>query len=300
MSPRRDRSSQGPDYRDLAEMTRAEWSEGMSLGDAAASARRLARYEPGVVAELPAESILRIDVNGDLAGAVRCLPDAPAELALGWAFMHRFFDAPDPIDSVTIHAGRVSLMIQSAHDPQRRRVQAAGWVEETPLRLSQPADRPEPFVIHADVLMAIVREAVGLMSRDGARDGFVHAAIASDTAVLCIARDREAESAVAKVLGWRLRDGRGADAPFLIVRGIVERLVVEAAYRLGIDLIVTTGIPTADAFREATGREISILGLATSARPGLLVDAGHVVEDSDLVPDSEDGMSAPKSRDKMV
>jgi hypothetical protein len=63
---------------------------------------------------------------------------------------------------------------------------------------------------------------------------------------------------------------------------MVERSVVAAAAGLGVELLVTTGVATADAFREATGREISVLGMATNQRPGLLVDAGHVVEDDNV------------------
>lgn len=251
----------------------------MTLQEAASTLTRLARYEVGVIAELPEEASLRIEINGILAGVVHCLPDAPAELAVGWAFMRGFFGAEDPISSVTVHDGRVSLMVASGQDIDVRRHEAVGW-RETAVELdATPLRRRQPFVIYGDVLVDMVRQAVRVMARDRSRDGFVHAAVMSDTAIHCVARDLTVEMAVAKVLGWLVRDGQEIDTPILFVRGMVDRAVVAVAGRLGMSMIVTTGIPTADAYREATGREISILGMATNQRPGLLVDAGHVVED---------------------
>lgn len=271
------------DRRDLSDAMKPGWNRHMSLQEASSSLRRLARYEPGVVAELPAEGLLRIEVNGVLAGVVHCLPDAQAELALGWAFLHGFFAGPGDIDSVTVHDGRVSLMLSTGVDLDVRRLAAVGW-RDVPEEDDVPsAQAPaEPFAIHADVLLDLVRVALRAMAADRSRDGFVHAAIASDTVVHCVARDLTVDNAVAKVLGWVLRMGRDTETPVLLTRGIVDRIVVSAAARLGVGLIVTTGIPTADAFREATGREVSILGMAANQRPGLLVDAGHVIEDDEL------------------
>ena len=254
----------------------------MSLQEAASTLTRLARYDVGVVEELPEESMLRIEVNGILAGAVHCLPDAPAELALGWAFMHAFFRHGDPIDSLTIHDGRVSLMIGTGQDIDRRRHEAVGWRDQPDEPEVMPVSHTEPLVVHGSVLVDLVRQAVKVMAKDRSRDGFVHAAITSDSAVHCVARDMTVEMAVAKVLGWLIRDGAELATPILIVRGMIDRGVVAAASDLGVSLLVTTGIPTAGAFREATGRGISILGMATNQRPGLLVDAGHVVDDDNV------------------
>lgn len=267
------------DRRDLSDAMKPGWNRHMSLQQAASSVRRLARYEPGVVAELPGEGTLRIEINGVFAGAIHCLPDAQAELALGWAFLHGFFSGPADIDSLTVHDGRVSLMLGTGVDLDARRDAAVGWRDLPDDDRLVPERQPEPFAIHADVLFELVRDALRAMSADRSRDGFVHAAVASDTAVHCVARDLSVDNAVAKILGWMLRDGRDAATPILLTRGIVDRLVVGAASRLGVALIVTTGIPTADAFRAATGRDVSLLGMAAHQRPGLLVDAGHVVED---------------------
>lgn len=267
--------------RDLSDTMKPGWNRHMSLQEAASSVPRLARYEPGVVAELPDEGLLRIEINGVLAGAVHCLPDAQAELALGWAFLHGFFAGPDDIDSVTVHDGRVSLMLGTGVDLDTRRLAAVGWRDAPDDDSSGAEPSAEPFAIHADVLFDLVRDALRAMSADRSRDGFVHAAAASDTTVHCVARDLTVDNAVAKILGWMLRDGRDAGSRVLLTRGIVDRLVVAAAARLGVALVVTTGIPTAGAFREAIGRELSLLGMAAHQRPGLLVDAGHVIEDDE-------------------
>lgn len=253
----------------------------MSLADASRAVAGFARYEPGVVSQLPGESIVRIEVNGDLAGAVHCLPDAPAELALGWAYMHGFFAPSDEIDAVTAQDGRVSLMIETPTDIARQRRVAAGWRDDSETQADGSTHMREPFVIHADVLTDVVREAFSVMDKDRATDGFVHAAAASDTGVHCIARDLSTGTAVAKIAGWLLRDGQDVGAPILVLRGIVDRRVVTSMAALGVSVVVSTGILTAEAFREATGLGVSVVGLARSRRPGVLVDAAHILEERD-------------------
>lgn len=271
----------GPDERDLSDVMKPGWNRHMSLQEASGTVTRLARYDVGVVAELPDEDSLRIELNGILAGVVRCLPDAPAELALGWAFMHGFFEAQDSIDSVSVRDDHVALMIGTGVNVDARREAAVGWVDFGDDDPSDPVGPAEPFVIHGDVLVDLVREAFRVMAKDRSRDGFVHAAIATDSTIHCVARDATVENAVAKILGWMIRDGREEETPILIVRGLVDRTVIRAAARLGVSLVATSGILTADAFRLALGQEISVLGMATNQRPGLLVDAGHVLEDDD-------------------
>lgn len=259
----------------------------MSLQQASGTIARLARYEVGVVAELPEEDAIQVEVNGVLAGVVRCLPDAPVELAIGWAFMHGFFGVADPIDAVSVHGNRVSLMVETSANIDARRKGAVGWIDiDDDERDIAPAPA-EPFAIHGDFLIDLLREVFKAMAQDRSRDGFVHAAVASDTAVHCVARDATVANAVAKILGWMLRDGRDVGTPILVVRGMVDRAVIRAAAKLGVSIVATSGIPTADAFRLALGQDISILGMATNQRPGLLVDAGHVVEDDEVSRDGE-------------
>ena len=264
----------------------------MTLQEASGTIARLARYEVGVVAELPEEDAIQVEINGVLAGIVRCLPDAPVELAIGWAFMHGFFGPNDPIDAVTHHEGRVSLMIETSANIDARREAAAGWLEIDDAYGDESRAPAEPFAIHGDVLIDLLREVFRVMAKDRSRDGFVHAAVASDQAIHCVARDASVGNAVAKILGWMIREGRDEETPILVVRGMVDRSVIRAAAKLGVSMVVTSGIPTADAFRLALGQDITILGMATNQRPGLLVDAGHVVED-DGIADVQSGVERP-------
>jgi formate dehydrogenase accessory protein FdhD len=254
----------------------------MSLQEASGTITRLARYEVGVVAELPEEDTVQVEVNGVLAGVVRCLPDAPVELAIGWAFMHGFFGFTDPIDAVSVHGNRVSLMVETSANIDARRKAAVGWIDIDDDVRDVASAPGKPFAIHGDVLIDLLREVFRAMAQDRSRDGFVHAAVASDTAVHCVARDATVDNAVAKIVGWMLRDGRDAETPILVVRGMVDRAVIKAAANLGVSIVATSGIPTADAFRLALGQDVSILGMATNQRPGLLVDAGHVVEEDEV------------------
>lgn len=239
--------------------------------------RRLVRFAPEVVRELPDERLVRIDVNGCLAGTVLAVPDAPRELAAGWAFIHGFFDDPCELGRITIDRDRVSLMVESGEDIDRRRLEAVGWAEPGPYSTPESTER-ESFRIGEVRLADLVDATWNAFRRDGGSDGYLHAGVATCTEIRCIARDRTSDIAAAKVLGWMLLDRTDEAASVLLVRGIVGRQLVEAAARIGIALIVTSAILTAEAFRAATGLSMSVIGMATARSMGLLVDGGHIVE----------------------
>lgn len=249
-------------------------------------ARRLARFAPEIIRELPPERLLRIDVNGCFAGTVLAIPDAPRELAAGWAFMHGFFDRTADLGRVSAADDRISIMVASGEDIDRRRLEAVGWAEPNPLPAPNTAGT-EPFSIEEGMLVNLIDVAWSSFRRDGGSDGYLHVAAASSCEIHCIARDRTIEMAAAKVLGWMITGGRQQAAPVLLVRGMVDRRLVEAAGRLGVSLIVTSAIPTAEAYRAATGMSLSIVGMALATTLGLLVDGGHIGPESADEPPGE-------------
>lgn len=263
----------------LPRQTGPESSQSRPVAAVAPEPPRLARFElASVITQTPEERTLRVDINGCLAGAIRAIPDARRELAVGWAFMHGFFEASDVLGRVTVGDDRVSLMVDGGEDLERLRLEAAGWQAASRLRrVASFPPRPEPLRIGEEELHRLAAEAFRQFRRDGAVAGFVHAGIASARTVHCIARDVHAEAAVAKVLGWVLLENRHAESRALVVRGLVRRDMVRAAARCGIELILSDAIPTSAAVRDASGLPLSIVGMATSRRMGLFVDGGHIV-----------------------
>jgi formate dehydrogenase accessory protein FdhD len=239
---------------------------------------RLARFEIGsVIAQTPDERVVRIDVNGCLAGAVRVVPDALREVAVGWAFMHGFFEASDALGHVSVRDDRISIMVDGGEDLDRLRLEAAGW--ERPSHSRQVASFPPrsaSLTIDETAVVRIAAEGFRQFRKDGAVAGYAHAGIASAHSVHCVARDLVTETAAAKVLGWVLCEGRHQESRVLIVRGMVDQRLVRAAARCGIELIISDSIPTAPAVREALRLPLSIVGMATSRRLGLFVDGGHI------------------------
>ena len=244
---------------------------------AARPLRRLARFAPDIVGELPDDRLLRLEVNGRFAGTILAIPDAPRELAVGWSFMYGFFDLTDDLGCVTVAGDRVSVMVESGEDVDVRRLQAVGWAEAQPLPAPDVRQRT-PFRIGERALLRLIDTTWDAFRRDGAADGYHHVAATSGDDVHCIARDLTADMAVAKVLGWMILHGRERETPVLVVRGIVDRRLIEAAARLGISMIITSAIPTVDAFRAAAGLSLSIVGMALTRTAGLLVDSGHIEE----------------------
>lgn len=230
-----------------------------------------------VVAQTPDVRVIRVDVNGCLAGAVRAIPDAPRELAVGWAFMHGFFEAADVLGRVSVRDDRVSIMVDGGEDIDRLRLEAAGWERPSHVRAAASfPPRPEPLLMDEEAVVRIAAEGFRQFRKDGAVAGYAHAGIASAHSVHCVARDVVAETAAAKVLGWVLCEGQHAESRALIVRGMVDQRLVRAAARCGIELIISDSIPTAPAVREARRLPLSVVGMATSRRLGLFVDGGHI------------------------
>lgn len=240
-------------------------------------ARVLSRFSPEVVRELPDERYLRVEVNGCLAGSLLAIPDAPRELATGWAYMHGFFDQPENVNHVSVSGDRASIMVEGGEDIDRRRLEAVGWMDAPPLASRDPLDN-EPFLIGTDQLVDLIDATWQTFRRDGGGEGYLHAAAASASEVLCVARDRTVDMAAAKVIGWALLADTRPDMPVMLVRGIVGRRVIEAAASAGVSLMVTSAVPTADGFRAAMGLSMSIVGVAIRQTMGLLVDGGHIVE----------------------
>lgn len=239
------------------------------------SGRLLRASTPDVIRMLPEQRRLRIDVNGVFAGSILAVPDCPRELAVGWAFMHGFFEVDDVPDCVTVDGDRISVMVASGEDIDRRRLEAVGWAEAQPMD-RRDTNRDEPFVLDAADLLDILDAAWHAFRHDGSGEGYVHAATASTDQVDCVARDTGIHMAAAKVFGWMVLDSQVLPPPVLILNGQVDRQVVDVAAGLGMEVIATSGMPTADAFRAATGHGLSMVGMATSRAARLLVDAGHV------------------------
>jgi len=237
--------------------------------------------------ELLEERLMRIDVNGCLAGAVQAIADAPRELAVGWAFINGFFELTDAIGQVTACDGRISIMLDGGEDIDRRRVEAVGWLDPRISESGTPIPADRPFTLTERQLLGLVDEAFRQFRADGARAGYVHAAVASADAVHCVARDVHRDLAVAKVIGWTLLEGREHQTDILIVRDVVGVATVRAAVRRGISLVIGGGVPTAPAERIARRAAISIVGMATSPSPGLFGDGGHVIEDDSATDDGD-------------
>jgi formate dehydrogenase accessory protein FdhD len=240
---------------------------------------------------LPERRRVRIEVNGVLAGAPVAVPDAVPEFAIGWAFMQRFFSKPEQLGKISSTSSHVSIMVESGADIERIKYESIGWIVrndlEEDLATEHSARPPRSVAIVSEMdAIATCRAAFAKFDSDGARAGYMHAALANVDEVLCIARDTETIAATQKVLGWALATSADLSASILVVRGILEAEIVESAARAGIPIVATDAVPTYEAITAAQRRCTSILGLALSHRRGLFADGGHVGDDVPVIPGS--------------
>ncbi len=243
--------------------------------------QKLGRY-------LPQRHGIRIEINGVLAGAPLAVPDAVTEFAIGWAFMNRFFSEPDQIGRTSATASHVSLMLDGGADLERLKYEAIGWVPRADKAMAWDIDvseRPARSVAVMSELDAVssCKAAFERFDRDGAKAGYMHAGLVTENEVACIARDLDMGAAVAKVLGWALSSGRECSESMLVVRGVLDEDIVEAASRAGIPIVATDAVPTVAAIESAGACCVSILGLARSHRRGLFADGGHLQEGRGLM-----------------
>ena len=245
----------------------------------------LPRLEVGrLERHLPDARRIRIEINGCLCGTPVAIPDAVAELATGWAFAHRFFDAPDQLGRVSATSSHVSLMVESGVDLDRARYESIGWIPRQDLE----ADRATEHSVRLARAVAVMPEMDAIAScqgtfrrfdDDGARVGYIHAGIATADEVRCVARDLHVHAAVHKVLGWIIAGQVDCSNSLLTIRGVVDEHIVEAASRAGIPIVATDAVPTTTAIAAAADTCTTIIGLALSHRRGLFADGGHLGDD---------------------
>lgn len=233
-----------------------------------------------VVSGLDTEDPLSVEVNGEVAGTIWCSLDAAAELAVGWAFMHRFFGMPDEFDGVHVDETHAGVMTRGGMDVAER-ARAMAYGDHSDRHIPAAPEDVDPAKIEEDILLDLTQEAFQLFRRQGAVDGFAMAAIASSDEMLCVGRDRSVELAVAKVFGWSISNSPDPTAAVLIVDRVVTWPLVEAAVRLGIGVIVTSELPTADAVRLARVTGMTIWGKARARTVGVFADGGAVRRRSD-------------------
>lgn len=238
-------------------------------------------FDDFVVRELERECFLSIEVNGVSVTRIACMDSALGELAAGWALMHRFCERPQDFRSSVVTGSRAAVMVNGGTDIDHRLAIIQGLADERVVA-PQPYPRNEQWTIPEDILLDILREAWVLFRDDHMAEGSVHAALASHTGIEVVAFDITAENAVAKLLGWALCAGRLPSHEILIVNGVVTQRMVAAAVQVGVAVIATPFVPTADAFRAARVADLSIVGYMRRRSVGLFHDAGVVttVEDS--------------------
>ncbi len=249
------------------------------------SQQSLRRFSHAVVHELDSETNLIIEVNGVPVHQLVCMDSAMAELAAGWVLLHHFLESPREFNRCTVNDNRASVMIDGGVDIAHRRAILSGELPER-IQAPEPFPRNEEWTIPEDVLLDILREAWGIFQRDRMNEGSIHAALATATGIEVVAFDITAESAVAKVLGWCLMAEELPSFEILIVNGPVTRAIVDAAVRVGVQIIATPFVPTANAYMTARVAGANIIGYMRHATVGLFGGPGLVHFDDEVDADT--------------
>ena len=242
------------------------------------SRQRMRLFGHAVLQQLDGETDLAIEINGVPVANIVCMDSALAELAAGWALIHRFCESPSDFDRATANERRASVMVRGGIDILQRRGVLLGERHDQ-VHVPEPWPRDEDWSIPEDVLLDILREAWGVFRDNRMAEGSMLAALASESAIEVVAFDITAQNAVAKVLGWCLQNSRLPAYELLIMNGLVTRQIVDAAARLGVKVIASPHVPTADAYKTARIAGMSIVGYMRHETVGLFGNPGLVTFD---------------------
>ncbi len=237
-------------------------------------------FDDFVVRELDSECWLSIEVNGVPVTRIACMDSALVELAAGWSLMHRFCERPRDFRSSVVSGQRAAVMVNGGIDIDERLAVLRGYADER-VMTPEPFPRDEAWSIPEDVLLDILREAWATFRSDHMSEGSIHAGLASEAGMEVIAFDVTAENAVTKLLGWSLCSAQLPSHEILIVNGVVTRRMLDAAARVGVQVIATPFVPTADAFRAARVAGVSIVGYMRQRTVGIFHDAGKITSSSE-------------------
>lgn len=239
------------------------------------SQQRIRPFNQSVLSQLDNEASLTIEINGVPVASVPCMDSALAELAAGWALMHQFCDSPGDFDRATAHDFRASVMVGGGIDILHHRGVLMGE-RVRHIHAPEPWPRDEEWTVPDDVLLDVLRETWGIFRKDRMIEGSIHAALANEAGIEVVAFDINPANAVAKVLGWCMIQRRLPAFEILVVNGLVTQTIVDSAARMGVKVIASPHVPTADAYKTARVAGMALVGYMRQHTVGLFGNPGIV------------------------
>jgi FdhD protein len=241
--------------------------------------------------DLPEEQALTIEVNGRTVASLLCSPTGAAELALGWAFAHGYFDEYGQVRRLTPYPDRIALMV--VHDRPGGatwpRLVASGFDAGVLLHATAhptsdlAGDRAagrRPLRLSRSHFLSIVERAFDRF-RDDRVDGVHHAAVTDGRAVCAVARDLGRHNAVDKVVGWSLQHAIDRRNLILCLSGRVSADLTFKAWRAGFPFVVADALPTCEAVELAHAARITLVGGALGAHRAVYAHPWRLTAEGD-------------------
>jgi FdhD protein len=226
-----------------------------------------------VLAELPEERPLSVELNGRQVAMFLCSPGASRELAVGWAYTQGYLGDRGSLRHISEFSNRVSLMVD---DPSTggelwTHLVASGFASSLvapPPDDQTPADTGDEarWVMPRDRLLEILGRVVERFRGDGEQSG-VHWAAASDGDQVCVvARDIRRSCAVDKVVGFTLLQEIARTELVLCLTGKISADIAFRAWRAGFPIVASFAAPTADAVEFAESAGVTLIGRGKDGR----------------------------------
>jgi FdhD protein len=243
--------------------------------------------------DLPEELALTIEINGRPIASLLCSPTGCAELAVGWAFAHGYFDDPGQLQRVTPYRDRVALMIDrpGCGGSAWRAVVVSGF-DAASIRTSRLASAlPIAEEDGEDSASAGVRfdrgRFLAIVERvfarfDSERGAAVHHAGLSDGHQICaVSHDVGRHNALDKLVGWALTQRVDPSRLILCVTGRVSADVAFKAARAGFPIIASDSLPTSEAVEFAHAAHTTLVGRVLDPQRAIYAHPGRLTSEND-------------------
>jgi FdhD protein len=223
------------------------------------------------------EAAVWLELNGAPAVTWMCTPAQLDELVVGWLYGEGYINATGDILRMRPCTRELGFWVDIASEryedverAERRRVLASGCGAVTTIIGSLAnvprRDGPEPELDTVQ-LRALFKELFSLGVHYKETGGIHAAALTDGRSLFHHAEDIGRHTAVDKVLGAAVLDGRETRDLVLLVTGRISGELAWKAARAGLAAVATPSIPSTIAVDIARAAGMALLGRAVSGRP---------------------------------
>lgn len=208
--------------------------------------------------EVVREISLRIDVDGNELAVLLCSPSDIGDLVIGFLFTSGMIKAAGDIKKIVVDEERWTARVDLAVPIMTKDLVPKGIIYGVKIA--------SVFKIKVSMINML---AVDFQKKSGIylKTGGAHSAgLADEQGIIIFKEDIGRHNTVDKVIGCRLKEGKGFENKILISSGRVSSEILFKVQKAGIPILVSQSAPTNQAVNLARDMGITLIGFARGNR----------------------------------